>query len=303
MRLAPDYIQFYPTLQCNRSCDFCFNRSLPRVRDTSFEDFSKLLDKITRLSVSSLDIIGGEPTLHPDLLRFVQEADRCRLRVNVSSNGTNISVLSKIQEMGNNGCIGVSINDFDMLNHLKKYIQQNKPVVKMVYGKTADPGLIADILMLKPAKFYLIYRDVMDFGELHTAIPFYEFLSAANRWEAKDSHVGAVFCSGFLPETQTYPELAEVRCAAGTTKLGILPDGSAYPCNLFFGRKEFLLGNILEDSFESIWNHRSLDFFRTFANNRCPHHKCNLHAQCHGGCPAHALKLAGDINARDPRCS
>ena len=173
----------------------------------------------------------------------------------------------------------------------------------MVYNKCVDTNLITDILLLRPKKFYLLYCDIMVLDELQTAIPFYQFLSAVNQWQAKDSQVGAVFCSGFLPETYSYPELAKVRCAAGTTKLGIFPDGSVYPCNLFFGRKDYLLGNVLEDPFDSIWNHPMLGYFRTFISNTCPKKKCILHTQCHGGCPAHSLFHTGDITALDPRCA
>jgi radical SAM protein with 4Fe4S-binding SPASM domain len=302
MRNAPDYIQFYPTLRCNRSCSFCFNRSLPAAPDMSFQDFTTLLNKITKLSVKTLDIIGGEPTLHADIVRFVREAEERGLRVNISSNGTNVEVLEKIGLAGRDSTVGVSINDRDTFNHLKRFVQVSKPVVKTVYGPDTDLTLITDILQLHPKRFYLIYRDVMGNDELHTATPFFRFMSSAQQKFYEASNIGTVHCSGFLPERELHPELAVVRCPAGTTKLGVMPDGSAYPCNLFFGKKEFLLGNILTDPFEAIWDHISLKPFRTFSGNKCPRKNCELHTQCHGGCPAHALVLSGDLAAPDPRC-
>jgi radical SAM protein with 4Fe4S-binding SPASM domain len=198
--------------------------------------------------------------------------------------------------------VGISINDRETFGSLKGFIKQHKPVVKTVYSSTVDLKLITDILRLQPKKFYLIYRDVMDPDDLRTSVPFHRFLSFAQQ-QYNASNVGTVFCSGFLPDTEQYPELAHVRCPAGTTKLGVMPDGSVYPCNLFFGKKDFLLGNILTDSFETIWNHAALIFFRTFQGNRCLRKSCELYAQCHGGCPAHALVLSGDLAAPDPRCS
>lgn len=303
MRQAPDYIQFYPTLRCNRSCDFCFNRSLPVVPDMSFQDSTSLIDKITGLGVKTLDIIGGEPTLHPDIVRFVCEAARRGLNVNISSNGTNIETLNELMSAGSRVSVGISINDRETFDQLKKFIQQHKPLVKAVYSLAIDLMLITDVLLLRPRKFYLIYRDVLDPDDLGTSVPFYRFLSNAQQQRYHAANVGTVFCSGFLPDTRQYPELASVRCAAGTTKLGVMPDGSVYPCNLFFGKKEFLLGNILTDPFEAIWGHPALAFFRTFHGNRCPRKSCELHAQCHGGCPAHALFLSNDLSAPDPRCA
>jgi radical SAM protein with 4Fe4S-binding SPASM domain len=302
MRPAPDYIQFYPTLRCNQACDFCFNRSMPSVPDMPLHDFTLLLNKIAALSVKALDIIGGEPTMHSDIIRFVREAVQRGLHVNISSNGTNIEALEEILEAESQVNVGISINDRATFDRLKGFLKQHKPIVKTVYNSTIDLMLITDILVLGPKKFYLIYRDVMDPDDLHTSVPFYRFMSGAQRRQYDASNVGTVFCSGFIPDTQQYPELAHVRCSAGTTKLGVMPDGSAYPCNLFFGRKEFLLGNILTDSFEAVWSHQALDFFRTFNDNKCTQKKCELHAHCHGGCPAHSLLLAEDITAPDPRC-
>lgn len=302
MRNAPDYIQLYPTLRCNQACDFCFNRSMPSVPDMSLHDFTLLLNKIAALSVKALDIIGGEPTMHSDIIRFVREAVQRGLHVNISSNGTNIEALEEILEAESQVNVGISINDRATFDRLKGFLKQHKPVVKMVSAKSVDLVLMTEILLLNPKMFYLIYRDVLSHDELPLSVPFYRFMSLLRQQRYNASNVGTVFCSGFLPDTQQYPELAHVRCSAGTTKLGVMPDGSAYPCNLFFGRKEFLLGNILTDSFEAVWSHQALDFFRTFNDNKCPQKKCELHSECHGGCPAHGLFLNGDIAAPDPRC-
>jgi radical SAM protein with 4Fe4S-binding SPASM domain len=301
MRTDPDYIQFYPTLRCNQSCDFCFNRSMPFVPDMSLRDYEVMLNVLTKLSVKTLDIIGGEPTLHPDIVQLVRKAEQSGLSVNISSNGTNVEMLTELLKAVNRVNVGISINDRETFSGLKGFIQQYKPVVKTVYSSTIDLKLITNILLLQPKKFYLIYRDVMDPDDLRTSVPFHRFLSFAQQ-QYNASNVGTVFCSGFLPDTEQYPELVSVRCAAGTTKLGVMPDGSVYPCNLLFGKKEFLLGNILTDPFEAIWKHQVLEFFRAFTENRCPRKSCELHVQCHGGCPAHAFAHTGELAATDPRC-
>ena len=67
MRTAPDYIQFYPTLRCNRASDFCFNRGITKMDDMAPAEFRVMVDELQKLGVKRLDIIGGEPTLHIDL--------------------------------------------------------------------------------------------------------------------------------------------------------------------------------------------------------------------------------------------
>jgi radical SAM protein with 4Fe4S-binding SPASM domain len=164
-----------------------------------------------------------------------------------------------------------------------------------------DRAFVQDIIALKPRKFYLIYRDALDRSDLHETVPFHQFVSIVEE-QFSPSQAGMVFCSGFIPDSVNYPELAQVRCPSGTTKLGILSDGSVYPCNLFFGKKEFLLGNILTDPFESIWNHPTLAFFRAVVENTCPKTTCKLHARSHGGCPAHSIAYTGTLSTTDPRC-
>jgi radical SAM protein with 4Fe4S-binding SPASM domain len=300
MKAGPDYIQFYPTLRCNRSCGFCFNRGLSAQEDISLPEFHLLLDRLPD-TVSTVDILGGEPTMHNDILALVDLVRQQGLKVNLSSNGGNRDILRQIRVSCPDVSIGLSINDRQTLEELRGFIRSYAPVVKSVYARDLDPCLIENILAAGPQRYYLLYRDVLIQAALGEAVPFPEFVAGADRMGA--GKAGTVYCSGFLPDTRHYPELASVRCPAGTTKLGILPDGSVYPCNLFFSRPDYKLGNVLSDSFDAIWRHPALEFFRKPQSNACGRTGCTLHAECHGGCPAQALLLTGDLAAPDPRCS
>jgi radical SAM protein with 4Fe4S-binding SPASM domain len=302
MRQGPDYIQFYPTIRCNRSCTFCFNRTMPSVQDMSPALFRVMIAMLKQASVKTIDIIGGEPTMHPDIIGFIREAVLSDFFVNVSSNGSDLGILDKLMVIGQEVTVGISINDRRTLEEAGEFIRTRRPVVKTVFTAGLEADIIQTILSLKPKRFYLIYRDAAELAELKETIPFYQYVHAVQEHYDR-SQVDTVYCSGFLPDIGNYPELERTRCPAGTTKLGIMPDGAVYPCNLFFGRKEFFLGNILTDSFVSIWNHAALAYFRTIQKNPCKNHFCRLHTQCHGGCPAQSLLLSGDLEASDPRCA
>ena len=301
MRTGPDYLQLYPLLRCNRSCSFCFNHTMPFMEDMQLIDFRAMLDRIRQWPVTTIDLMGGEPTLHHDMPGLLSEAGRRRLRVNMSSNGTNNLQLRDLLGRFDHLSLGMSINDRTTFAAVRKFIHDSRPIVKMVHTRNLDVHLVRDILEQKPKTFYLLYKDALESVQLRDTVPFDEFFPAAMDHFGRQS-VGSVFCSGFLPDLATYPELAGVRCPAGTTKLAIMPDGSVYPCNLFFGRAEFLLGNIITDSLDAIWRHPVLSFFRDFEQNRCPRRTCDLHAACHGGCPAHAYHHTGDLSAPEPRC-
>ena len=96
MRISPDYIQFYPTLRCNLSCDFCFNKSMPLQEDMSIGDFRAMLGRLRHIGVKTIDIIGGEPTLHKDIFTMIHEAEKAGFGVNVSSNGADADILARI---------------------------------------------------------------------------------------------------------------------------------------------------------------------------------------------------------------
>src|SRR5271169_4515857 len=211
MRTGPDYVQFYPTLRCNRSCDFCFNRLLPQMQDMSPADFKAMLVVLKERAVQTIDIIGGEPTLHPEILLFVHELLHSGLLVNISSNGTNLNVLEEIMRLGDGVTAGISVNDGDTFEQTRDFIETYKPMVKSVFHPKMGRGMISDILSLKPKKYYLIYRDALSQSGLQLTIPFPQFTSTIER-RFNLSEVGMVFCSGFLPDSEHYPELAHVRC-------------------------------------------------------------------------------------------
>lgn len=298
--LGPDYVQFYPTLRCDRRCSFCFNQPRPDAEDMPIASFRRMIDRVSAAGVRVIDIIGGEPTLHRELLPMVAHACGRSLRVNISSNGRDPDQLAEIMRRFARATVGVSVNDRRMLENLDRLIRKHRPVVKTVYSKDVDHGLIEQVLALSPRRYYLLYRDVLGTVDDDGSLPFDQFLAVVGA--RYSSRLSVMFCSGFLPDIEQYPQLRTARCPAGTTKLGIMPDGSVYPCNLLFGREEYRLGNILSDPFDAIWSHSALAFFRTFSGNRCPRTSCVLHARCHGGCPAHSYAHFGKRSAPEPRC-
>src|SRR5512144_1752656 len=122
------YIQFYPTLRCNYHCDFCFNKGLPATDDVTLGDFSRIVSILKDAGIECIDILGGEPTLHPELLPLLDMVKRHKMESNLSSNGTNISVLRSVSERYDRGFlrVGISINDQEISEDLHNYIIRYK---------------------------------------------------------------------------------------------------------------------------------------------------------------------------------
>jgi len=286
------------------TCSFCFNDNIGKTDDMAVQDFKKMAGTVARAGVREIDILGGEPTLHGNIVEMVSIASNQGLKVSLSSNGSNMPVARKLVKAFGDDCIlGISVNQGRVNREIGEFLAECRPVVKALYrGKGCFRQQIRSILRRTHGKFYLIYPDIIA-GNRADSLPFGEFRERVFHTKRMIPDVEPVYCSGFLPDSALYPELSETRCPAGVTKLGILPDGSVFPCNLFFGMKEFCIGNILTDSFGTIWNSQKLRFFRRFRENHCPVAGCELHESCHGGCPAHSMKFYGKLDGPDPRCA
>jgi radical SAM protein with 4Fe4S-binding SPASM domain len=301
----PRYVQFYPTLQCNLSCTFCFNRGIGTVKDISITDCARVVRCVADIGVKEIDILGGEPTLHSDFLEIVKLIWERNLEATISSNGCNVHLLEKLSQTYKKDQIriGVSLNSISVPGKLHEYIIKYKPILKSVCSKEVSlPESGGQYLSLPNLRYYLLYMDAVCQDDLKMSLPFCEFLKRLNGLKSIHKNVEGVFCSGFLPDDKKYPVLQYVRCPAGTTKLSIMPDGSVYPCYLFARYDNFKLGNILNDDFSRIWKSPILDFFRTFEQNSCLNKACELFHRCHGGCPAVSLLISGNIESPDPRC-
>ncbi len=273
--------------------------------DISISDFEALISIVSDIGIKEIDMLGGEPTLHPKFNQIIYLLSRTKLRTTISSNGSNINLLKNISEKyhGDQVSIGISIYSDSIKRELHEYIVTYKPFLKSIFSKEqAIPEEAKNYIKTLFLKYYLIFMDTLSEEDLRDSLPFYVFFQEVNRLKNLYRHVNGVFCSGFIPDSENYPVLQYVRCPAGTTKLSVMPDGSVYPCYLFFRNREFRLGNILIDEFNRIWKNPVLEFFRKFEKNSCINTRCELFSLCHGGCPAISFLVFGDMNAPDPRC-
>lgn len=85
--------------------------------------------------------------------------------------------------------------------------------------------------------------------------------------------------------------------------ISFLPDGSVFPCNRFAGEDQFRLGNIMDESLNSILSSpvRVKLLGRTKESLR-PCSECESNMMCRGGCAHHAYAFHGDINSPDYYC-
>ena len=318
----PEYIQLYPTTRCNQRCSFCFNPEIRPIPDLTFKNALLLLDILTENRIRDIDIMGGEPFLIPWIADFVERGISKGMSLNISTNG---SMPGRLEHLGGispaHFNIGISLEGSTAEKHNRMTGSNNfssalesinrllvlslNPLVKTVLNhETADDiqHIVNLIREMGVRRYYLIHMDLLHNKEtvIKNAVHYTAFLKFYEKIRRKnpDIEVHRVHASCF--DKHSLP--SGVRCAGGVRKLSILPDGSVFPCNLFHHMKGFALGNIFRDRFTDIWSHPRLDLFRRHQENRCQISRCENHASCTGGCPAHGYYLSGDPDVTDIRC-
>lgn len=95
-----------------------------------------------------------------------------------------------------------------------------------------------------------------------------------------------------------------ISCVGGNISVAIDSNGDVYPCELMFGRKECVVGNIREKKFKELWDSASL--FDEIYNKKKKdlNGKCSAceNKFCGGGCRATALNETEDIWGSENGC-
>ena len=82
------------TTGCNLKCPLCFAESGPGGTHVDFTTFTEMVDRLVELEgvADVIQISGGEPTLHPDLVRMVRYAyDQPIQAVMINTNGIRLA--------------------------------------------------------------------------------------------------------------------------------------------------------------------------------------------------------------------
>ncbi|AFA47471.1 radical SAM protein [Acetobacterium woodii] len=82
-------LNLFITYQCNFNCDYCFiqgfGNEYPMVMDK--KEFNKLCGWLEKHKVPTLGILGGEPTMHPDLVAMLEQLNEVGVAPVLFTNG------------------------------------------------------------------------------------------------------------------------------------------------------------------------------------------------------------------------
>jgi len=113
------------TSNCNLKCPMCFAESGPGGQHIAFETYRRMVDRYVHLEgvADVLQLSGGEPTLHPELLRMVRYAYEQPIQaVMINTNGIrlahDIALVEHLADMRDRLEIYLQFDGFDERTHV-----------------------------------------------------------------------------------------------------------------------------------------------------------------------------------------
>ncbi len=310
---APYRVDLAITYRCNNTCSHCYvpseRREWDANRELDTESWKQILDKLLDQAVPHVTFTGGEATLRDDLVELVRYSEDIGIIAGLITNGCRLTQ----QLVDNLVDAGLDYVQITLESHLPK-IHDKMVGVKGAWKETVaglERFIATDIFTLTNTTLTQLNRptilDTIKFlaekGQTHFAMNGLIYsgsgLDVVDEYaiteddlndiitevlvEASENNLRFIWYS---PTQYCYFDptdygLGPRRCSAAFSSLAIEPNGDVLPCQSYFE----VMGNILKDSWKSIWNHRIAKALRSHKTLDKECQTCKLLKTCGGGCP------------------
>ena len=310
---APYRMDLALTYRCNNSCAHCYNARPRHYPELTTDEWKKILDRLWDLAIPHIVFTGGEPTLRPDLPELIAHAERNGQITGINTNARKLSDRAYLDRLISAG-----------LDHVQITLESHDPAIHDAMVSTPGSGtrgawdqttaglrnalasslyVMTNTTLLQVNSPYL--SQTLDFLA-ETGVPTVGLNALIY------SGRGATVGSG-LPESILPPLLELARqstsargqrliwytptqychfdpiqldlgvkgCSAALYNMCVEPDGAVIPCQSYY----IPLGNLLSDSWDSIWNHDLALNLRERRDVPSGCTTCTLLPECGGGCP------------------
>jgi len=305
---APYRMDIAITYQCNNDCTHCYNARVRNFPQLPKHEWFQVIDKIWNLGIPHVVFTGGEPTLYEHLPELINYAESKGIITGINTNGRNLANGNYLDSLIDAGLDHIQITiessnseiHDEMVNHpgaweatvsgiknvLNKnvYMMTNTTMLKTNYETLSDTlDFLAQLGVPTIGLNALIYsgkgKDVgtglsetqleplLDIAKKKTSLNYQKLI-----W-----YTPTHYCR-FNPITH---DLGVKGCSAALYNMCIEPNGDVLPCQSYY----FSLGNILHNTWDSIWNHDLSIQLRERRNLPDKCNQCELVQECGGGCP------------------
>jgi len=305
---APYRMDLAVTYRCNNDCAHCYNARARSFPEMDTDQWKQVLDKVWELGIPHVVFTGGEPSLRDDLPELIAHAERNGQITGLNTNARRLSDARFLEALVEAG-----------LDHVQVTVESSDEDIHdtMVGCKGAFPQTIAGLKNALASPLFVMTNTTMLKTNVKTIPDTLDFLAGlgvptiglnALIYSGKGATVGTglidrelhplleiartktelrgqrliwytptEYC-GFDPMSL---DLGVKRCTAALYNMCVEPDGSVLPCQSYYQR----LGNILNDPWDSIWNHKLSVRLRERQELPQKCSDCALVSECGGGCP------------------
>ncbi len=305
---APYRMDLALTYRCNNDCAHCYNSRERNFPELTTDQWKKILDQLWELGVPHIVFTGGEATLRNDLPELIRHAENNGQITGLNTNARRLADMNYVQQlvkagldhvqitvescvpeihdemMRSNGAFKQTITGLNNVLATKLYVMTNTTMLRTnVHTIPATLDFLADNGVPTVGLNALIYSGQgltvgtgLHESELQPILDIATIKTAA-RGQKLIWYTPTQYCE-FDP---TANNLGVKGCTAALYSMCIESNGDVLPCQSYYQS----LGNILTDSWDSIWNHKLSMQLRERQNLPFKCETCSLLPECGGGCP------------------
>ena len=305
---APYRMDLALTYRCNNDCAHCYNARERNFPELSTEQWFKIIDQLWELGVPHIVFTGGEATLRNDLPELIKHAENNGQITGLNTNARRLMDMDYVKQLVDAG-----------LDHVQITVESCVPDIhdEMMRAKGAFKQTITGLNNVLKTKLYVMTNTTMLQTNVHTIPATLDFLADNG---VPTIGLNALILSGHgltvgtgLRESELQPildiatqktaargqkliwytptqycefdptahNLGVKGCTAALYSMCIESNGDVLPCQSYYHP----LGNMLTDSWNSIWNHKLSTQLRERQNLPFKCETCTLLPECGGGCP------------------
>ncbi len=305
---APYRMDLAITYRCNNDCAHCYNARERNFPELTTGQWFKILDQLWALGVPHIVFTGGEATLRNDLPELIAHAEANGQITGLNTNARRLIDENYVQKLIDAG-----------LDHVQITVESCDEAIhdRMMRAKGAFKQTIQGLKNVLATRLYVMTNTTMLRTNVHTIPDTLDFLAELG---VPTIGLNALIYSGLgmtvgtgLHERELQPildmavkktseqgqrliwytptqycnfdptqsNLGVKGCTASLYSMCIESNGSVLPCQSYYSP----LGNILTDSWDSIWNHKLSVKLRERHGLPAKCEGCPVVAECGGGCP------------------
>jgi radical SAM protein with 4Fe4S-binding SPASM domain len=305
---APYRMDLAVTYRCNNDCAHCYNARERNFPELTTDAWKQILDKLWDLGVPHVVFTGGEATLRNDLPELIAHAEANGQITGLNTNARRLADEKYVTQLVETGLDHVQITVESCEANVHNEMMRSKGAFKQtikglknalnspLYVMTNTTMLRTNVDTIPDTLDFLANIGVPTIG-LNALIYSGQGLTvgtglaeselqpildiAIQKTEARGQKLIWYTPTQYCEFDPTQQNLGVKGCTAALYSMCIESNGDVLPCQSYYTS----LGNMLNDDWDSIWNHELSIQLRERKDLPAKCDGCGLVAECGGGCP------------------